>query len=72
MLTITITINDPDAARVQEAFGRRFSFDRPATDEEIKVDLSNYIRQITLQQEQQVLIADAQAEGANIPPVVVL
>jgi hypothetical protein len=71
MFSITLTVNDPDAERVSKAFGKQMNLPLPAGEEEIKIALTNYIRQVTLQQEQQVLYAEAQQEGTQIPPVVV-
>jgi hypothetical protein len=71
MISITITINDPDAARVSEAFGKQLGLASPASDAEIHGAIASYIQQVTLNQEQVALVEAAQDAGAHIVPVVV-
>jgi hypothetical protein len=71
MISITLTVNDPDAARVAAAFGKKLGLAIPATEEDVKNDMVKYVQQVTLQQEQVALVQDATQAGAQIVPVAV-
>jgi uncharacterized protein YqkB len=72
MLNMTITVNDPDAERVQAAFGKQLGLAQPATEAEVQAALGSYIQQVTLMQEQAALSQSIQSRVAQIPPVQVV
>jgi hypothetical protein len=72
MISITLVAEEPDAARIAAAFGRKLGLAVPATDAQIKNDVIKYVEQVTLTQEQQQLYQNASNEVAQIPPVKVV
>lgn len=62
-MDITITVTAQQATRISSAVGNRFALGRNATEVEVKQFILNYLKQMVVEQERQVALANVNIEA---------